>query len=195
MVFTGDFITGTSNRVFDELSRVLRAWPIGEFGTVAIMGNHDYGIRWDRPDVAAKVERCAADAGIHLLRNGRTDVRGLEIIGIDDLWSPRFDPWAVLSGSPANRAKIILGHNPDVVDHPRWPKQRVWVLAGHTHGRQCKPPFLPPPLLPIRNERYAAGEIDLKQRGRMYVNRGLWHLLRVRFNVRPEVTVFELRRT
>jgi predicted MPP superfamily phosphohydrolase len=28
----------------------------------------------------------------------------------------------------------------------------------------------------------------------MYVNRGVGHLLRVRFNVRPEVTVFSLQR-
>jgi uncharacterized protein len=28
---------------------------------------------------------------------------------------------------------------------------------------------------------------------RMYISRGVGHLLQVRFNVRPEVTVFELR--
>jgi predicted MPP superfamily phosphohydrolase len=28
----------------------------------------------------------------------------------------------------------------------------------------------------------------------LYINRGLGHLLRVRFNVRPEVTLFELAR-
>jgi predicted MPP superfamily phosphohydrolase len=29
--------------------------------------------------------------------------------------------------------------------------------------------------------------------GSLYINRGVGHLLHVRFNVRPEVTVFELR--
>ena len=28
----------------------------------------------------------------------------------------------------------------------------------------------------------------------MYINRGLGHLLRVRFNVRPEITIFNLQR-
>ncbi|HEX2860069.1 MAG TPA: hypothetical protein VHN79_00430, partial [Lacunisphaera sp.] len=67
-----------------------------------------------------------------------------------------------------------------------------WILAGHTHGGQCKPPFLPPPLLPVRNRRYTAGEFDLGDGRKLYINRGLGHLLRVRFNVRPEVTVFRL---
>ena len=92
-----------------------------------------------------------------------------------------------------NKATILLCHNPDGVDKPQWPGYRGWILAGHTHGGQCKPPFLPPPLLPVRNKRYTAGEIDLTDGTRMYINRGLGHLLRVRFNVRPRVTIFKLR--
>ena len=59
---------------------------------------------------------------------------------------------------------------------------------------QCKPPFLPPPLLPVSNRRYVAGEIELTGNRRMYVSRGVGHLLRVRFNVRPEIPVFMLQR-
>ena len=66
------------------------------------------------------------------------------------------------------------------------------MLAGHTHGGQCKPPFLRPPLLPVRNKRYSAGEIPLANGRRLYVNRGLGHLLRARINARPEITAFTL---
>jgi predicted MPP superfamily phosphohydrolase len=59
-------------------------------------------------------------------------------------------------------------------------------------GGQCKPPFLPPPLLPVRNKRYTSGEFALAGDRRLYISRGVGHLLRVRFNVRPEVTLFEL---
>ena len=69
-----------------------------------------------------------------------------------------------------------------------------WVLAGHTHGGQCKPPFLRPPALPVRNKRYSAGAIDAGNGRTLYINRGLGHLIRVRFNVRPEITLFTLRR-
>jgi len=68
------------------------------------------------------------------------------------------------------------------------------VLSGHTHGGQCKPPFLPAPLLPVRNRRYTAGEFAVSGNRRLYISRGVGHLLKVRFNVRPEVTVFALAR-
>ena len=87
---------------------------------------------------------------------------------------------------------ILLSHNPDTADRPVLQGVRGWILAGHTHGGQCKPPFLPPPRLPVRNRRYTAGEFDLGDGRRLYVNRGLGHILQVRFNVRPEVTVFTL---
>ena len=69
-----------------------------------------------------------------------------------------------------------------------------WVLAGHTHGGQCKLPFLRPPRVPVENPRYVAGEVDVGDGRRLYINRALGHLLPVRFNVRPEITAFRLRR-
>ena len=87
---------------------------------------------------------------------------------------------------------LVLSHNPDTCDLPGWGGYQGWILAGHTHGGQCKPPFLPPPLLPVRNRRYTAGEFALTDGRKLYINRGVGHLLRVRFNVRPEVTVFTL---
>jgi predicted MPP superfamily phosphohydrolase len=45
----------------------------------------------------------------------------------------------------------------------------------------------------VVNRRYTAGEFRLPGERRLYVNRGVGHLLRVRFNFRPEVTLFELR--
>jgi predicted MPP superfamily phosphohydrolase len=68
------------------------------------------------------------------------------------------------------------------------------ILTGHTHGGQCKPPFLPPPLLPVRNRRYTAGPIEVVEGRWLYISRGVGHLLEVRFNVRPEVPLFRLRR-
>ena len=44
----------------------------------------------------------------------------------------------------------------------------------------------------MRNRRYTAGEFALTDGRKLYINRGVGHLLRVRFNVRPEVTVFTL---
>ena len=67
------------------------------------------------------------------------------------------------------------------------------MLAGHTHGGQCKPPFLPPPLLPVNNKRYVAGEVQVDAKRTLYISRGVGHLIRARFNVRPEITLFTLK--
>jgi predicted MPP superfamily phosphohydrolase len=129
-----------------------------------------------------------------VLRNQILDVEGLQIAGFDDIWAKRFDPRPVVAALRAERPALALSHNPDTVDLPGWDGYHGWILSGHTHGGQCKPPFLPPPLLPVRNRRYTAGEFELSGGRRLYINRGVGHLTRVRFNVRPEVTVFELTR-
>jgi predicted MPP superfamily phosphohydrolase len=93
----------------------------------------------------------------------------------------------------SSRAAIALCHNPDGADALEWGDYRGWILAGHTHGGQCRPPFLPPPLLPVRNRRYAAGEVGAPGGRTLYISRGVGYYLHVRFNVRPEVTLFTLR--
>lgn len=80
--------------------------------------------------------------------------------------------------------------NPDAVARPIWSGYRGWILSGHTHGGQCKPPGFAPPLLPVANKRYTAGEFDLKDGRHLYINRGLGYLIRARFNARPEITAF-----
>ncbi len=195
VVVTGDFITYRRARgeaQFNQLRDVLAHLPNGRFATVGILGNHDYGRGWREPIVAARVVNEAERAGVRVVRNEVATVQGLDIIGVDELWAGRANPSTAL-GHRASDAAIVLCHNPDALDKLSWNGYRGWVLAGHTHGGQCKPPFLPPPMLPVRNRRYTAGEIPLADGRRLYINRALGHLLRVRFNVRPEITVFTLR--
>jgi predicted MPP superfamily phosphohydrolase len=129
-----------------------------------------------------------------VLRNQVLDAEGLQIVGLDDLWAGHFRPNDVLGALDVNRGAVVLSHNPDTVDLPAWGNYEGWILAGHTHGGQCKPPFLPPPILPVRNRRYTAGEFELAGNRRLYISRGVGHSIPVRFNVRPEVTIFELVR-
>lgn len=191
---TGDVVDYRSERAMVEARRVLQAFPHGRLGSVAILGNHDYGIGWNDPAKARAVETCLRDAGVDVLRNRVTEIEGLQIAGLDDLWAHRFDPASVVRRIDPQEASLALSHNPDTLDQPGWGEWRGWVLSGHTHGGQCKPPFLPPPLLPVRNRRYTRGAFEAAGRRRVYINAGLGYLRQVRFNVRPEVTVFTLRR-
>ena len=196
VALTGDFLTYAHSRgdaQYAHLRDVLSALPAGSLATVAILGNHDYGRGWSESVVASRVARILEQRGIAVLRNESVLVAGLDVVGVDDLWAHRSNVAAALE-KRQGAASIVLCHNPDALDTLDWGDYRGWILAGHTHGGQCKPPFLPPPLLPVRNRRYAAGEVNLVDGRRLYVNRGLGHLIRVRFNVRPEITSFTLRR-
>jgi uncharacterized protein len=194
VVFTGDWLTWRGPGQFDQLRRALEHMPHGRLGTVGILGNHDYGFGWRMLEVADKITEIATAAGVQLLRNQATTIAGLQFLGFDDFWSPRFGPVPLLAGRNPNLATLVLCHNPDVADAPVWQDYQGWILAGHTHGGQCKPPFLPPPVLPVVNKRYTAGEIPVSGNRRLYISRGIGHLLRVRFNVRPEVPLFRLER-
>jgi uncharacterized protein len=194
VAYTGDWVTYRHPAQVEQLRRMSGDLPHGRLGTVGILGNHDYGTHWRMLQVADQVSDVVKGAGIKMLRNEATSVGGLQFIGLDDLWGPYFDPAAVLAEHGKVPGTIALCHNPDGADHPVWDGFHGWILAGHTHGGQCKPPFLPPPMLPVDNRNYVEGKFDLDGDRRMYISRGVGHLLRVRFNARPEVPMFRLRR-
>jgi predicted MPP superfamily phosphohydrolase len=217
VALTGDFVSYRTAGEIAELARVLAVVPRGRLGTVGALGNHDYGRNWRSIAVADQVTRVAGDAGVRIMRNEVQVVGGLQFAGLADFWSPEFgeghgDPPTGRLVAPSRDASagasvdagsalrllapalptVVLSHNPDALDLPIWDGMRGWVLAGHTHGGQVKPPFLPPPILPVRNKRYSAGAFDVGPGRMMYVNRGLGFLLQVRLNVRPELTLFTL---
>jgi predicted MPP superfamily phosphohydrolase len=191
VVITGDLMSWHEGW-HDHVASVYQHAPRGRLATVATLGNHDYGPAWMDARVAASMVDVLRSCGIPVLRNEMFEVGGLQVLGFDDLWSGRFNPQEVLRKRDLTRAAIALSHNPDTVDLPVWGNYEGWILAGHTHGGQCKPPFLPPPVLPVRNRRYTAGEFQLAGNRQLYISRGVGHGMPVRFNVRPEVTLFEL---
>ncbi len=196
VVVTGDAVSARGRHdqaVFEQLRTLLAHLPQGRLGTYAILGNHDYGHAWSDEGAAARVTAELERGGARVLRNAAVQVSGLDLVGVDDLWAHRADPKKALSQRQGSAA-LLLCHNPDGVDELDWVGYRGWILAGHTHGGQCRLPFLGPPILPVRNRLYTAGEVNLADGRRLYVNRGLGHLERVRFNVRPEITHFGLRR-
>jgi predicted MPP superfamily phosphohydrolase len=194
LVITGDFMSCQGGEEIDHVARVLGAnLRHPELGTHAVLGNHDFGRGWRNDDVGDRLTARLEDLGVRVLRNQIIDVKGLQLAGLDDLWSGLFAPRKVFPRLAPDRAALVLCHNPDGVDRPGWEGYRGWVLSGHTHGGQCKPPFLDPPVLPVDNPRYTAGEIPLDDGRRLYINRALGYIRRIRFNVRPEITVFTLR--
>ncbi len=194
VVYTGDYITYEGPEQLQQLETVLESVVRGKCGTLAVLGNHDYGINWTQEEVAEQVSRLLSSAGVQVLRNECSEVSGLNFIGLDDLWAKKCLPETVSSARHLHKANIVLCHNPDVCDLPIWKDYDSWILCGHTHGGQVKPPFLSAPVLPVKNKRYSAGKIDLGDGRSLYINRALGHSWPLRFNVRPEITIFKMRK-
>jgi uncharacterized protein len=192
VVYTGDFVSHDSD-TFARAERMFRYLPLGSRATLGVLGNHDYGYGWREPEVAARLSAIAGSVGVSILRNEVVDVDGLQIAGLDDVWARHFSAEQAFTDIDSATVSLALSHNPDSVDKPGWGEFQGWVLAGHTHGGQCKPPFLPPPMLPVKNRRYTAGAFELSAGRSLYISRGVGHTLQVRFNVRPEITVFDLQ--
>ena len=198
VVVTGDLVHAGELSEAAQAARML-AGILARDGVLIAMGNHEYRCTW--PGTAqAPISNEIADLlekqpGLRVLRNACHRIhRGgqrFHVIGLDDIWSPMHDPERAFRDVPAGEAAIALVHNPDAFpDLLDGPAQ--WYLAGHTHGGQVSVPLLGPPILPVQNRQFFNGHYCLGGKN-LYVNPGLGWLQRIRFNARPEITVFELQ--
>jgi predicted MPP superfamily phosphohydrolase len=178
-------------------------------GVLAVLGNHDAGVfsrTRHRPD-ARRIDFLVGElgkAGARVLENEALVVsRGedrMRVVGLGDLWCRRFEPRRVLPAEP-RLPTVALSHNPDTA--PELSRLGCdLILSGHTHGGQVSIPLIGPPMLPVRRKDLAAGlhrlgedpdAPDEEAPAYVYVNRGVGWLRRIRFRVRPEVTVLRLR--
>jgi len=198
VVLTGDFVHRGGTPALAERAGALVAGLRAPDGVLAVPGNHDLGVYASTATARARrnlaLEGALREAGVTLLagdvvRIARPGGAVLPIAGYQDLWGGGFDARAVdlrRLGGPA----VALSHNPDTADDLARAGAAL-ILSGHTHGGQVSIPFLGPPLLPVRDRRHYAGPYDLGAT-RLYVNRGVGWLRRVRLFVRPEVTLHRL---
>lgn len=194
VVYTGDFVCWENNpEQFEQLKIVMSEAVLGTLGTAAILGNHDYGAEWKEEYIADEVSKILTDSKIQVLRDEKTEFSGLNIYGFEELWGTNFHPENLTKTINPDEANLVLCHNPDVCDLDVWNNYQGWILSGHTHGGQAVPPFLPPLILPVKNRKYTSGIIDLEDGRMLYINRALGHSYQVRFNCRPEITLFKLK--
>lgn len=194
LAITGDLMTTEGTEQIGKTLSVLKELPLATTHTVAITGNHDYGLGYRRRDVAEGLLEGMRRLGIHALRNESVEIDGLQLAGCGDLWGDVCNMWRTLDRVDATRPAVCLAHNPDVADLHGWGRFRGWVLSGHTHGGQCRFPGIGAPLLPIRNRSYDQGHIALADGRDLYVNRGLGYSHKLRFRAPPEITLFTLQR-
>ena len=195
VVYTGDFVRLVHHKIpLVELNEVMRIAPKGKLQTLAILGNHDYGKNFQDSAAADSITDLLHGYHINVLRNESVTVQGLSIFGIDDLWGTNFDPAKAMKDYDPSKASLVLCHNPDAADLDVWNSYSGWILAGHTHAGQVRIPFWGSPILPVENKNYDQGIKRISGNRTLYVSRGLGHSIPIRFNARPEVTIFTLKK-
>ncbi|MEW6368543.1 MAG: phosphodiesterase YaeI [Acidobacteriota bacterium] len=198
VVLTGDYITTSGKKYTRPVIEALNGLR-ARLGVCAVLGNHDYGVYRFRvskrdPHAAESFAEHFERSGIRLLVNEsirvRLDGASLAVVGLDDLWSGGFAPEAAFDGIEPQVPRLVLSHNPDSADLLARFRSDL-IVSGHTHGGQVVLPLIGAPLLPVQNRERRAGLYSVGD-GLLYVNRGIGHLAPVRFNCRPEISLFEL---
>ena len=100
VVMTGDWISYRRRTQLESFDRLIASFPHGQFATIGILGNHDYGTNWRMPAVAEAITTRAEAHGVRMLRNEAAVVEGLTIIGLEDLWGPA----TPMAGSASRRS-------------------------------------------------------------------------------------------
>jgi predicted MPP superfamily phosphohydrolase len=191
MVITGDFVTRRLLRNhLPDLAAGLKTLKARD-GVLAVLGNHDH---WAGADVIrGMLEQVGViDIGNNVFPLQRGDA-SLYIAGVDDVYVQMDRLSDVLDRLPGSGAAILLAHEPDFADTSAAAGRFDLQLSGHSHGGQVVVPPIGPLILPDLGQKYPSG---LYRVGDMiqYTNRGLGMLSpKVRFNCRPEITLFTLR--
>jgi predicted MPP superfamily phosphohydrolase len=196
LAITGDFALGhirhsqqEDQNQYSELVQVLSDYT-GEYLTVGANGNHDH---WVDPTVMKWIFEKGGVVDLnnttHVLKSGS---ESLYLAGVDDIWysDDRLD--LVQAQIPRGECAILLAHEPDFADTSAQDGRFDMQLSGHSHGGQIVLPYFGPPFLPRLGRKYSQG---LYKVGEMlqYTNRGVGMVQPyVRFNCRPEITVFTL---
>jgi predicted MPP superfamily phosphohydrolase len=196
LAITGDFTLGhyrhsqqDDRERYEEMVQVLSAHT-GKYLTVGANGNHDH---WVDPSIMKWIFQ---ESGVMDLNNSAYALisggKSLYLAGVDNIWyrEDRLD--LVQAQIPVGECAILLAHEPDFADTSAQDGRFDLQLSGHSHGGQIVLPYFGPPVLPRLGRKYPQG---LYQVGDMlqYTNRGVGMIPPyMRFNCRPEITVFTL---
>jgi uncharacterized protein len=199
VAITGDFITG-SRPYARRVARVLRNLS-PKVAALACLGNHDYGILHPGLGGIRELAQYLTDelsaADIFVMMNEprifRRGTSAIQFVGVEDYWTPHYNPYLAFDLAHRHLPTIALCHNPDaaieLAEHGA-----DWILSGHTHGSPIPDRKIANIFMPTANKHFTAGQYTLENGSRLYVNRGLGYGRRINLNSRPEITVFTLTR-
>jgi len=175
--FTGDIVEDAA--FLPEALELMQKIKSPMYG---VPGNHDY---WSRIDFGTVAKSFTATGGAWLMDDERLLSDGkVNLIGATCTKPLHF------------RARTGV-KNVLMIHYPYWVEQLAGlqfdlILAGHSHGGQVRLPFVGAIMVPGGVGQYDLGLFRTAS-GPLYVNAGIGYFyVNVRFNCRPEITVFEI---
>ena len=189
--FTGDLIEETTH-----LAEALELFAGIKSPVYGVPGNHDY---WSKAPFDGIAKCFAGTGGAWLLDqqavtgDGKFCISGATCLK----WQPTFAGATTGSSRQTPIHANLTTRNIFLMHYPSWVKnlggqEFDLVLAGHSHGGQVWLPLYGPVYVPFGVEQYVRGLFHTDA-GPLYVNPGIgWFPVPIRFNCRPEITVFDI---
>lgn len=191
IMLTGDYVDKDTSSIDPML--VYLSKLKSKHGIFACMGNHD-GWNEEGEFYKSRFEK----NGIQFLINKNTALtiknETLHIAATDFIWYGNPDPVATLRGIPTKAPLITMVHEPDYFDTMLSHRDHHLQLSGHTHGGQCRVPFINyAPRKVMFGKNYIHGEYT-KQNSSIFVSKGIGTTgIRVRFSCLPEIALHTLK--
>ena len=189
VVLGGDFVSHTKHDL-DDLGPILARFAATD-GVSAVLGNHDH---WVGADAVGSV---IIGAGAELLHNRHRLIRrgggALAIAGVDDFTHGAVRPRDALREVPREVPRVLISHNPDLVEYLPADLRVDLVLSGHTHNGQVHWPIIGPLTVPSQfGRRYMHGLKRVGERW-IYVSAGVGSsAMPLRWGNPPELPVIKL---
>jgi predicted MPP superfamily phosphohydrolase len=190
VVLAGDFVSHAKSDLHD-LQRILARYTAAD-GAMAVLGNHDH---WVGADAVAAVIRGAGAEIMHnchrLIRRGAA---ALAIGGVDDFTHGAVRPRDALGDVPSDVPRVLISHNPDLIEYLPADLRVDLMLSGHTHNGQVHWPIIGPLTVPSQfGRRYMHGLHRVGERW-IYVSAGVGSsAMPLRLGNPPELPVIRLK--
>lgn len=189
VVLGGDFVSHAKSDLHD-LQPVLARYTAPD-GTVAVLGNHDH---WVGAEAVAAV---LSGAGAELMHNRHRLIRRgdavLAVAGVDDFTHGAVRPRDALRDVAHDVPRVLISHNPDLIEYLPADLRVDVVLSGHTHNGQVHWPIIGPLTVPSQfGRRYMHGLRQVGERW-IYVSAGVGSsAMPLRWGNPPELPVIRL---
>jgi len=163
---------------------------------IAVLGNHDFSAIEDKktsedPEELIKILK---DCGFKVLMDNGELIENVYFAGIRDLYSKRFNLEKAFEKAPKGALKILLSHQPDIIDFVEDSDNIDLILSGHTHAGMI---YLKPfgALLPIPNKHpeLDRGLKNVGKRTKLFISQGIgYSATRLRIGTDSEIAVIKL---